>query len=260
MSIASSGRLRRIRGAAAAAIAVLGLFLFVPGIGAAGEAPDPALRQQVETIIQEYLRAHPEVVVDALREMERRSRQAEAQRAVEAIKANAASLFQDPASPVGGNAKGNVTLVEFFDYQCGYCKRVAGELTKLLAADPEIRFVYKELPILGPASVVASRAALAAVQQGKYAAFHEALMLTDDRLTEEAVMSVAGTVGLDMAKLKADMQSQAVTDQLAANAKLAEVLGIRGTPALVTAAELYPGAADLAGLKALIARARKPTP
>lgn len=260
MSIVSSGHLRRIRGAVAAALAALGLFLIAPGIATAGEAPDPALRQQVETIIQEYLRAHPEAVVDALREMERRSRQAEAQRAVEAIKANAAALFQDPASPVGGNAKGKVTLVEFFDYQCGYCKRVAGELTKLLAADPEIRFVYKELPILGPVSVFAARAALAAVPQGKYAAFHEALMLTGDRLTEESVISLANGVGLDVAKLKTNMQGQAVADQLAATATLAEALGIRGTPALVTPAELYPGAADLPTLKALIARARKSGP
>lgn len=260
MSIAFPRHPRRIRAAARAAIGVLGLLLFVPGLGAAGETPDPALRQQVETIIQDYLRAHPEVVVDALREMERRSRQAEAQRAVEAIKANAAALFQDPASPVGGNAKGRVTLVEFFDYQCGYCKRVAGELTKLLAADPEIRFVYKEFPILGPVSVFAAKAALAAVPQGKYAAFHEALMLTGDPLTEETVLGLAGGVGLDVGKLKTDMQSQTIAEQLAATAKLAETIGIRGTPALVTPGELYPGAADLPTLRALIARARKPSP
>jgi len=228
----------------------------VPAIQAA-EAVDPLLRQQVESIIQEYLQAHPEAVANALQEMERREREAEAQRAAAAIASHSKELYEDPTSPAGGNPKGSVTLVEFFDYQCGYCKRVAPEVAKLLQADPDVRLVYKELPILGPESVVAARAALAAASQGKYEAFHDALFAATERLTEDQIFSLASGIGLDVSKLKADMNSPAVVAALERNAKLAEAIGVHGTPALIAGTELIPGAANLAGLQGLVARARK---
>ena len=143
------------------------LLLAFPLVAPAAESPEAARRQEIETVVQEYLRAHPEVVAEALQEMERREQEAQRKRAAEAVRAHLAELTQDPGSPVGGNPQGAVTIVEFFDYQCGYCKGEVVELKKLLQADPDIRLVYKDLPILGPVSTFAARAALAAQQQGK---------------------------------------------------------------------------------------------
>jgi protein-disulfide isomerase len=241
----------------ARAAGVVALVIMPPCFTMAAEAPDPVLRGQIETVIQEYLKEHPELVRDALQELQRREREAQGKRAAAAIQSHAAELIRDPASPVGGNPKGDVTLVEFFDYQCGYCKQVEGEVAQLLRADPEIRLVYKELPILGPVSVVAAKAALAAHRQDKYAPLHGALMGTTDRLTEENIFTIAADAGLDVARLKQDMQDPAIAEALDRTRRLAEALGVRGTPAFVVGEELYPGAADLNTLQSLIARARK---
>jgi len=148
----------------------------------AGEAPDASRRQEIETIIRDYLRAHPEVVLEALQEMERREQERRRTQRAETIRAHLVQLTQDPASPVAGNPQGRVTIVEFFDYQCGYCKRQEGELKKLLQAEADVRLVYKDLPILGPPSVFAARAALAARKQGGHGALHAALMATGEPL------------------------------------------------------------------------------
>ena len=189
--------------------------------------------------------------------MERREQEAQRKRAGEAIRANLAELTQDPGSPTGGNPQGAVTLVEFFDYQCGYCKAEVAELKKLLQADPDIRLVYKDLPILGPVSTFAARAALAARKQGKHEAFHAALMAASERLTEQGVFQIAAQVGLDAARLEKDMADPAVAEILARNDRLRGALGIRGTPALIVGTELVPGAADFDALKGLVAQARK---
>jgi protein-disulfide isomerase len=222
----------------------------------AGEAPDAALRQEIETIIRYYLRAHPEVVTEAIQEAERREPEAQRKRAADAVRAHFAELTQDPGSPVGGNPQGAVTVVEFFDYQCGYCKRQTVEMKKLLQADPNVRLVYKELPILGPTSVFAARAALAAQKQGKYEALHAALMAMNERLSEQGVLQLAAQVGLDVARLEKDMTDPSVAAALDRNFQLQRALNIQGTPALVIGMEFIPGAANLETLKVLVARAR----
>ena len=222
----------------------------------AGEAPDASRRQEIEKIIREYLLAHPEVVTEALQEAERREQEAQRKRAAEAIRAHLAELTQDPGSPVGGNPQGRVTIVEFFDYQCGYCKREAVELKTLLQTDSDIRLVYKDLPILGPASVFAARAALAAQKQGKHNALHAALMAASEKLTDQEVLRIAAQVGLDAAKLEKDMADPSVSQALDRNFQLQRALNIQGTPALIVGTELIPGAASLETLKALVARAR----
>ena len=222
----------------------------------AGEAPDASRRQEIEKIIREYLLAHPEVVTEALQEAERREQEAQRKRAAEAIRAHLAELTQDPGSPVGGNPQGRVTIVEFFDYQCGYCKREAVELKTLLQTDSDIRLVYKDLPILGPASVFAARAALAAQKQGKHEALHAALMAASEKLTDQEVLRIAAQVGLDAAKLEKDMADPSVSQALDRNFRLQRALNIQGTPALIVGTELIPGAASLETLKALVARAR----
>jgi protein-disulfide isomerase len=222
----------------------------------AGEAPDAARRQEIETIVREYLRAHPEVVLEALQEMERREQERQRTQRVEAIRAHLAQLTQDPGSPVAGNPQGKVTVVEFFDYQCGYCKRQEGELKKLLQTDADVRLVYKDLPILGPPSVFAARAALAARKQGKHEALHDALMATNEPLTEAVVLKVATQSGLDIARLEKDMADPSVAEALDRNFQLQRALNIDGTPALIVGIEFIPGAASFETLKAMVARVR----
>jgi protein-disulfide isomerase len=227
-----------------------------PLLSSAAEPSALAPREQIETIIREYLRDHPEAVVEALQEMQRRQQAEQHRRVVESIAAHQAELAQDPSSPVSGNREGRLTVVEFFDYQCQYCKRQQPELTKLLQADGDIRLVYKDLPILGPASAYAARAALAADRQGKYEPLHVALMTLTGQLTEQVVLRTAGSVGLDVSRLEKDMQDPAVSEAVERNIRLAEALGIHGTPALIIGREFVGGIADFAALQAIVVRAR----
>jgi protein-disulfide isomerase len=220
----------------------------------------PLTREQVEEIVRDYITRHPEVVVDAVRAMEDRKREAQAQASRTAIAARQVELLRDASSPVGGNTKGDVTIVEFFDYKCGYCKAVAPTVKQLLAEDPNVRLIYKELPILGEESRTASRAALAARAQGRYRALHEALMSADGALTREEVLRIAGTVGLDVAKLEQAMASKEIDAVLSKNRALASAIGLRGTPAFVIGSELVPGAVPLERFKELVARARAAAP
>jgi protein-disulfide isomerase len=233
------------------------MLVALPAAAPAGEPGDASRRQEIESVIREYLRTHPEIVVEALQEMDRRERETQRQRATEAIRAHQAELTRDPASPVEGNPQGRVTIVEFFDYQCGYCKRQAVELKKLLDQDRDVRIVYKDLPILGPPSVFAARAALAAQKQGKHAALHAALMATDERLTEPLVLQAAKQSGLDVAQLEKDMADPSVTAALERNFELQRKLHIQGTPALVVGTEFVGGAVDLNALRELVGRARQ---
>ncbi len=166
-------------------------------------------------------------------------------------------LLNDPASPVGGNPDGDVTLVEFFDYQCPYCKTIFPSIQALLAEDRELRYVFKEIPILGKDSVFAARAALAARRQGKYQEFHKVLMPTRGKLTETRVMRLAEKVGLDVDRLRRDMADRTIGDMIRRNLELADALGIYGTPAFIVGDTQVPGAVEIDTLKTLIARARQ---
>lgn len=163
--------------------------------------------------------------------------------------------MHDPASPVSGNLKGEITLVEFYDYRCSYCKRAASAVTELQKVDPRVRVVYKDFPILGEPSELAAKAALASQAQGKHQAFHEALLASEGDMTKKKILKIARAVGLNPKRLEADMANpkwQAVIDR---NRALARDLGISGTPGFIVGNELVPGALDLKGLKELIARA-----
>ena len=170
------------------------------------------------------------------------------------------TLFDDPDTPVGGNPEGNVSLVEFFDYRCPYCKQVEPALELLLRQDPQLRLVYKEFPVLGPASVTAAHAALAARKQNKYAAFHRAMMALKGQIDEEAVFAVANSVGLDVERLKHDMEAPDIDRILKANFSLADALDITGTPGFVIGDQIVPGAVGLDDLKQMIDAARKKQP
>lgn len=173
-----------------------------------------------------------------------------------AIASHRAELLADPDTPVGANPAGDVTVVEFFDYHCAYCKSVAPVLTGLADEDPNVRVVYKELPILGAESLQAAYAALAAHRQGKYVAVHGALMKAQGRLTSEILVRIAGGLGLDVDRLRNEMAAPATRAVVEQNRALARTLGVTGTPAFVIGAELVPGATDVATLRGLVARTR----
>jgi protein-disulfide isomerase len=213
-------------------------------------------QDEFEQRVRNYLLAHPEVVGDAIKRLEAKESEQETADANAALKAHAAAVFQDPDNPVGGNPNGDVTLVEFFDYNCPYCRAMATLMKQAAEADPQLRIVYKEFPILGPGSVFAAKAALAANKQGKYEAFHRALYQVHGAVDEGKVLEVARTVGLDTDRMKADMQDNAIDGMLEKNGKLAEALHITGTPGFVAGDQVTTGATDLSALQAFIGRAR----
>jgi protein-disulfide isomerase len=223
----------------------------------AQDSGTPLSREAVEAIVREYLLNNPELIMESVRAYQQRQQARERERVAGVLAARSAELWQDPDAPVAGHPSGDVTVVEFFDYRCGYCKSVAPAVRQLLEQDPNVRLVYKEFPILGPDSVVAARAALAARAQGHYVAFHNALMAANGgALTLADVLRIAGQVKLDTARLQADMEGPEIRALVQKNFALAQELGIRGTPAFVVGTEIVPGAMDLAALKELVARAR----
>lgn len=213
-------------------------------------------RQAVEEVVRDYLLENPEIIMEALGVLERRSQERQESRQREGLSEHRVALEEDPAAPVLGNPEGDVTLVEFFDYQCGYCKQVSEPLQALLREDPNLRLVMKEFPILGPASLVGARAALAAQRQGGYEELHWALMAHRGQLTEDQILDIAEDTGLDIARLRQDMNDPTITEQLRSNHALAEALEIRGTPAFIVGDRLLPGAVGLDSLRQLIAEAR----
>ncbi len=166
-------------------------------------------------------------------------------------------LLNDPASPVLGAATGDVTMVEFFDYRCPYCKQMAPELPKLMAADPGLRVVMKEFPILGPQSVTAARVALVAAAHGKYSAFHAAMFAFNGPVEEAGILTVAQSVGLDPAVVRSEMNGPAIEAELRRNHALAELMGISGTPTFLIGGATVPGAVPVDDLKRLISDQRK---
>lgn len=225
-----------------------------------------AQQKQIEKIVHDYLINNPEVLLEASQALQAKQQQNMQAQAKAAILENAGQLFSDALTSVG-NPKGNVTLVEFFDYQCIHCKKMAPVISLLIKQNPNLRVVYKEFPIFGQSSDVASKAALAAAMQGKYLPFHEALIQKEGRLNDEMIMETAKSVGLNMDKLKTDMSSKTVTDALEANRALAEKLRLMGTPAFIVAATpdgklkadstpaFIPGAASQESLEELIKKA-----
>ncbi len=226
---------------------------------AATPAADGAERARIKEIVREILKENPELVLDALQELEAREREEANTKSAKALTQYRDRLERDAKDPIGGNPKGDVTLVEFFDYKCPYCKQVAKHLFDAVQKDGRVRLVFKELPILGRESTIAAHAALAAMAQGqdKYIAFHHALLAERGPLDEANVLRIAGTAGLDAAKIKTDMAKDDVDVQLKRNLELAHVLDIRGTPAFVIGNQLIPGAIDGDALQAAIDKARK---
>lgn len=221
--------------------------------------PKPTL-PELEQVIQQYILDHPEVVLESVGRFQLRQEEAKRQQAREAVAQHERDLTTDPTSPVAQatpqSAGKPVTVVEFFDYRCGYCKKVDSTVTGLASA-PGVRVVYKELPILGPESMLAAQAALAADKQGKYQPFHQALMSGTDPITPESLATLATTLGLDPVRLKADMASPDIAATLARNQELAGKLGVQSTPTFVIGNDIIPGAISAEAFQPLIQAARQ---
>lgn len=213
--------------------------------------------QDIARIAHDYLLEHPEVIRDAVQALQAKEEAAKADLQTKAVTDFKDQILSDPGSPIAGNPAGDVVIVEFFDYKCPYCKRMTPALTELLKADNGVKLVFKEFPILGDPSVLAARAALAAQMQGRYLAFHEALMAYRGTLDFNSISSVAVSVGLDAGKLAEDMKSDAIEKQLRANHELAQALSIRSTPTFIIGDKVVPGALPIDQLQDLITDYRK---
>ena len=216
-----------------------------------------AQRNEINGIIRDYIRENPRVILEALQAFQQEQQQAGHQQQTQAqTVAAAADVVDTERDPIIGDPDGSVTVVEFFDYHCPFCKRLSRSIEKL-AEDEDVRIVFKEFPVFGQDSVFAARAALASQQQGLYQDFHVALMKNRGRLNERIVMRLADKVGLDVDQLREDMQAPAIDQTIQANFQLAQQLGIRGTPSFIIDDEIIPGAIDLTTMRRLIQAKRQ---
>lgn len=215
-------------------------------------------RKIINGMIENYIMKNPAVILESIQIMQDQEKLSKEKHAQTILSKRTKDLFDDKKSFVGGNPDGDITLVEFFDYQCGYCKRVHSTVRKLLEEDGNIRFIYKEFPILGPASTYAAKAAIASIEQGKYLELHNALMEVKGALSEERVLQIARTVGLDTEHLLSTIEEKSdfAVGVMELNYGLANDLVINGTPAFVVGNEIIRGAVDLATLKNVIKKER----
>lgn len=221
-------------------------------------------KQQIETIVHDYLVGKPEVLIEASKALQQKQMAEVSTKAKEAISKNAAELFNGAKSPTLGSANGDVTIVEFLDYQCGHCKTMSPIIGEILKADPKVQVVVRGLPIFGESSKTATKAAIASYKQGadKFAKFNDALLTSTGPLNEKTVYDLAKKAGLDVTKLKKDMASKEVEDQINENFRLARELGLMGTPAFIfgnrsySKTEFVPGGMSKDDLSALITKIR----
>ena len=245
----------RIAFAAAVSLALAGA---APAVAQSFSADQ---REEIGKIIKDYLLTHPEVMQDVMAELEKRQQSADAEKHRAAVVENKATLFSSPHQVVLGNPQGNVTMVEFFDYNCGFCKRAMTDMLDLIKTDNNLKFVLKEFPVLGEGSVEAARVAVAARMQDangkKYIEFHQKLLGSRGAADKMRALAVAKEVGFDMPRLERDMGSDEVKKTIEENMKLAEALGVNGTPSYVVGEEVVIGAVGLDALREKISAERK---
>src|SRR6267142_1151233 len=227
---------------------------------ASAQSFSPDQRGEIEKIVREYLLSNPQLLQDVMAELEKRQQQAELDKHRAAIKEHAELIFDSPRQVTLGNPKGDVTFVELFDYNCGYCKRALTDMLDLMKADPKVKVVLKEFPVLGEGSTQAAQVAVAVRMQDKtgkkYLEFHQKLLTGRGAADKARAMAVAKEVGLDMAKLEKDLGSAEVRNTLEENFKIAEAMGLNGTPSYVIGNEAVIGAVGVENLKEKISNAR----
>jgi protein-disulfide isomerase len=247
-------------GAFAAVVAFSTCLVTAPLVASAQDNFSAGQKQELHGIIRDYLLNNPEILNQMVEKLQTSEREQQMQESRKAVASNSTHLFKSATDPVAGNPDGNVTMVEFFDYNCGYCKRAVSDVLRLTEEDKNLRIVMKEFPILSEGSVIASRAALAAREQGKYWELHLALMAASGGVDSEAkVMQIASDAGLDVDRLKADMKSKAAEIEtiIKDNRELAQALGINGTPAFVIDDIVVPGAVPYEQLAAGVSTVRE---
>jgi protein-disulfide isomerase len=217
-------------------------------------------KSEIERVMHDYLVAHPEVLQEAMTELEKRQASFDAEKHKTAVKENAATIFSSPRQVNLGNPQGNVTFVEFFDYNCGYCKRAMSDMLTLMKDDPKLKVVLKEFPVLGPGSMEAAQVAVAVRMQDKsgqkYLDFHQKLLGGRGQADKAHAMAAAKDVGMNMAQLEKDMTSPEVKATIDENMKIAEALGLNGTPSYVIGSDVVVGAVGLPALQEKINTSR----
>jgi protein-disulfide isomerase len=244
------------------AAALLAITLALPAAAPAGAQSFGAdQRREIERIIREYLLSHPELLQEVMSELEKRQTAADAEKHRTAIKELAATIFNSPRQVTLGNLQGDVTVVEFFDYNCGYCKRAMTDMLDLIKGDGKVKFVLKEFPVLGESSMQAAQVAVAVRMQDKtggkkYLEFHQKLLGSRGSIDKARAMAAAKEVGLDVARIEKDLASDEVKATLEESYKIAEALGLNGTPSYVVGSDVVIGAVGLKVLKEKVNTAR----
>ena len=236
-------------------------------IGIAAAAPvraqsfNDAQRGEIERIVRDYLVAHPEVLQEAMSEFEKRQSAAELEKQVAGVKQHKEVLFNSAHQVTLGNPKGDVTMVEFFDYNCGFCKRALGDMLALIKTDPNLKVVLKEYPVLGPGSLEAAQVAVAARMQDKtgkkYLDFHQRLLGGHGPADKARALAAAKDAGFDMTRIEKDMTSDEVRETLKETMKVADAIGLNGTPSYIIGSDVVVGAQGYDVLKEKVDANRK---
>lgn len=217
----------------------------------------PQQSETIKNMIREYLFKNPQALREAIIELQAYEQKQQQKAARQALAQYGKSLYRSPNSFVAGNPDGDVTLVEFFDYNCGFCRRSMKELMTLIDTDPNLKVIFKEFPILSQGSVYAARAAMASIKQGKYLEFHMAMMKLRGSADKTSVIDIAEEVGLDVAKLKKEMEKPYILNEIRDAQRTAAAIGINGTPGFVIGDRVIGGAVGIAALRRQIAAVRK---
>ncbi|MFC7400253.1 DsbA family protein [Chelatococcus sp. GCM10030263] len=250
----------KLRLPAAAVVAISAIAAFAPVGPASAAEMTPAERTAIEQVVRDYLLKNPEVLQEAIAELERRQQDQQRQAQEQAVASASQALFDDENNVVVGNPKGNVTVVEFFDYNCGYCKRALGDIANLVKDDPNLRVVLKDFPILRQESLDASLFALAArkqLQGEKFFDYHSRLLTSKGLVGKERAMEVAKEMGLDLARLQRDAASPELRDEIKKTLALGDQLSLTGTPAFVIGRDVVFGAVGLEPMQKAIASVRQ---
>ena len=217
---------------------VLGLGLALP---AYADSFTPAQQDELQNLVRNYLVQHPEILREMANALDAKDKKAEIETRANVLSSNAKDIFHNAGDSIAGSEKGDVTVVEFMDYNCGWCRKSVKEMQSIVGTDKKVRVIMKEFPIFGEGSEYAARAAMASVKQGKYWEFHQALFATEGKVTPQSTDATAKSIGIDVAKMKADMKSPEIAATLVKNQQLAAALLITGTPAFIVDGTLFPG-------------------